>query len=78
MGWRAKQRLTSATIHFFMIIGSLCMITPFAWMVLTAMKTKSEAISVNPFYIFRRPVGILRTLSKSGSRTISCNYTVTR
>ena len=51
MGWRAKQRLTSDTIHFFMIIGSLCMITPFAWMVLTAMKTKSEAISVNPFYI---------------------------
>ncbi|MCI6732920.1 MAG: carbohydrate ABC transporter permease [Lachnospiraceae bacterium] len=36
----------------FSIIGSLCMITPFAWMVLTAMKTKSEAISVNPFYIF--------------------------
>lgn len=52
MGWRAQQRLTSAIIHFFLIIGSLCMITPFAWMVLTAMKTKSEAISVNPFYIF--------------------------
>ena len=52
MGWRAKQRLTSATIHLFLIVGSVCMITPFVWMVLTAMKTKSEAISVNPFYIF--------------------------
>ena len=31
------------------ILGSLCMITPFVWMVLTAFKTKSEAISVNPF-----------------------------
>lgn len=51
MGWRVKQRLTSGTIHLFLIIGSVCMITPFVWMVLTAMKTKSESISVNPFYI---------------------------
>lgn len=27
-------------------------LTPFIWMVLTALKTKSESISVNPFYIF--------------------------
>lgn len=52
MGWRAKQRLTSTAIHLFLILGSLCMITPFLWMILTAFKTKSEAISVNPFYIF--------------------------
>ena len=52
MGWRAKQRLTSGSIHLFLIIGSICTITPFVWMVLTAFKTKSEAISVNPFYIF--------------------------
>ena len=38
-------------IHLFLIIGSVCMITPFVWMVLTAMKTKTESISVNPFYI---------------------------
>ena len=52
MGWRAKQRLTSGTIHLFLILGSLAMITPFAWMVLTAFKSRSESISVNPFYIF--------------------------
>ena len=52
MGWRAKQRLTSGTIHLFLILGSLVMITPFAWMVLTAFKSRSESISVNPFYIF--------------------------
>ena len=51
MGWRAKQKLTSGMIHLFLIIGSVCMITPFVWMVLTAMKTKTESISVNPFYI---------------------------
>ena len=28
------------------------MLVPFAWMVLTALKTNQEAISVNPFYIF--------------------------
>lgn len=52
MGWKEKKRLTSATIHIFLIIGSLCMLIPFAWMILTAFKTKSESISVNPFYIF--------------------------
>ena len=51
MGWHAKQKLTSGMIHLFLIIGSVCMITPFVWMVLTAMKTKTESISVNPFYI---------------------------
>ncbi|WP_081678885.1 carbohydrate ABC transporter permease [Blautia wexlerae] len=28
------------------------MLIPFAWMILTALKTKSEAISINPFLIF--------------------------
>ena len=46
------RRLTSGTIHLFLILGSLVMITPFAWMVLTAFKSRSESISVNPFYIF--------------------------
>lgn len=31
---------------------SLIMIIPFAWMILTAVKTNQEAISVSPFYIF--------------------------
>ena len=52
MGWHRKQRLTAGIIHCFLIIGAICMIMPFAWMVLTAVKTKSESISVNPFYIF--------------------------
>ena len=52
MGWRAKRNLTSFSIHLCMILGSIVMITPFVWMILTAFKTKSEAISVSPFFIF--------------------------
>ncbi len=50
--YEMKQRLTSILIHAILIIFSIIMIVPFAWMVLTALKTNQEAISVNPFYIF--------------------------
>ena len=52
MGWHFKQKLSSGAIHLILIAGSLVMIVPFIWMLLTAFKTKTEAISVNPFYIF--------------------------
>lgn len=52
MGYKAKQRCTSFIIHAILIIGSIGMLLPFAWMVLTAVKTRSQAISVNPFYFF--------------------------
>ena len=52
MGWKLKQNVTSKVIHLGLILGSLVMLVPFAWMLLTAFKTKTEAISVNPFYIF--------------------------
>ena len=52
MGWHLKQKLSSGAIHLILIAGSLVMILPFIWMLLTAFKTKTEAISVNPFYIF--------------------------
>ena len=39
-----------ATLVVFLLI--FIMIVPFAWMILTALKTNQEAISVNPFYIF--------------------------
>lgn len=52
MGWKAKKNLTAVVIQCIMIIGAIIMITPFIWMLLTAVKTKSESISVNPFYIF--------------------------
>ena len=38
--------------HVFLIIGAVIMLVPFAWMILTAFKTKSEATQMNPFIIF--------------------------
>ncbi|MCD8354083.1 MAG: carbohydrate ABC transporter permease [Clostridiales bacterium] len=49
---RARARLNSVIIHAILIIFSIIMIVPFAWMILTALKTNQEAISVDPFYIF--------------------------
>ncbi|MDO4633785.1 MAG: carbohydrate ABC transporter permease [Eubacteriales bacterium] len=44
-----KTRLTKFVIHLILIIFSLIMIIPFVWMILTALKTNQEAISVSPF-----------------------------
>lgn len=38
--------------HLVLIIGAIIMLVPFAWMILTAFKTNSEAIQMNPFVIF--------------------------
>ena len=48
----ARARLSKAVIYFILILFSFIMIVPFAWMILTALKTNQEAISVDPFYIF--------------------------
>ena len=49
---QTKDKIRRAFKHIFLIIMSFIMIVPFAWMILTALKTNQEAISVNPFYIF--------------------------
>ena len=38
-------------MHLVLLIMAFIMIVPFAWMILTALKTTQESISVNPFYI---------------------------
>lgn len=52
MGCQAKQRLNRIITHFLLICGSIGMLLPFVWMILTAIKTRSESVSVEPFYIF--------------------------
>ena len=47
---RAKRNLVLT--HIVLIIMSFIMLVPFVWMILTALKTNQEAISVDPFYIF--------------------------
>jgi len=39
-------------VYVILIVMAFIMLVPFAWMILTALKTNQEAISVDPFYIF--------------------------
>lgn len=47
-----KTRIRKCIVYVILTIMSVIMIAPFAWMILTALKTNQEAISVSPFYIF--------------------------
>lgn len=46
-----NRKITTVLIHVILIIVSLTMIVPFAWMILTAFKSVTEATSVDPFVI---------------------------
>ena len=50
----AKARRNKILTQIVLIIMAFIMLVPFAWMILTALKTNQESISVNPFYILRR------------------------
>ena len=49
---RTRARVNKLTMYIILVIFAFIMIVPFAWMILTALKTNQEAISVDPFYIF--------------------------
>lgn len=49
---RARDRMNKIIMYAILTVMAFVMLVPFAWMVLTAVKTNQEAISVNPFYIF--------------------------
>ena len=46
-----KRDFITSLIHILLILGSLVMVLPFIWMVLTSFKTVSEATSMNPFVV---------------------------
>ena len=50
-----RDRIRKAIVYFILIVMAFIMLVPFAWMILTALKTNQEAISVDPFYIFPFP-----------------------
>ena len=52
MDMQTAARLNKTIMYVVLIIMAFIMIVPFAWMILTALKTNQEAISVSPFYIF--------------------------
>ena len=47
----ASARRNKILTQIVLIIMAFIMLVPFAWMILTALKTNQEAISVDPFYI---------------------------
>lgn len=49
---RTRARVNKAIMYAILVIMSFIMLVPFVWMILTAVKTNQEAISVSPFYIF--------------------------
>ncbi len=48
--WNSK--IKKILIYVILAIMVVVMMIPFVWMVLTAVKTNQEAISVDPFYVF--------------------------
>ena len=46
------NKTTNTVIFVLLAIGSVSMLVPFLWMILTAFKTQTEATSINPFIIF--------------------------
>ena len=49
---RARALMSKTVIYIILTVMAFIMLVPFAWMILTALKTNQEAISVSPFYIF--------------------------
>lgn len=47
-----SDKTVKIVIYVVLIIGAICMIVPFCWMVLTAFKTTTEATQMNPFVVF--------------------------
>ena len=48
---KARDRRNTVIMYAILTLMAFIMLVPFAWMVLTALKTNQEAISVSPFYI---------------------------
>ncbi len=46
-----RYRVNKIITYTILIIFAIIMLVPFVWMILTALKTNQEAISVDPFYI---------------------------
>lgn len=45
---QSGRRWTTALTYFFLIVGSLIMIFPFLWMILTSLKSLSESMQIPP------------------------------
>lgn len=49
---QTRATVNKLIIYAILFIMAFIMLVPFAWMILTALKTNQESVSVDPFYIF--------------------------
>jgi multiple sugar transport system permease protein len=49
---KKKILLSHIIIHVLLLSGAIIMVFPFAWMILTSLKTVTESTSMNPYVIF--------------------------
>lgn len=49
---RRREKTAKVIKHLVLFVGAIIMLIPFAWMILTAFKTNTEAMQMNPFVIF--------------------------
>ena len=49
---KKKSNFERSLKHIVLILRAVVMLVPFAWMILTAFKTNTEATQMNPFVIF--------------------------
>ena len=49
---RRSYAVNKFITYFFLILGALIMVFPFAWMILTSSKTVAESVQVDPVVIF--------------------------
>ena len=68
---RAQARFNKFIMYLVLCIMAFIMLVPFAWMILTALKTNQEAISVDPFISSLPMAGIGKILPLSGKAITS-------
>lgn len=51
-----KSPIPTILMHAFLILIAITMLVPFIWMILTAFKTQSEAMSIDPFVVFPKAI----------------------
>lgn len=49
---RESKKSARILLHAVLILGAVIMLIPFAWMILTAFKSATEATQIDPFVIF--------------------------
>lgn len=49
---KENRKSSKVILHMVLILGAIVMLIPFAWMILTAFKSATEATQIDPFVIF--------------------------